>query len=484
LIRVNGGLEIDSPRIILRVIATVAVAFACALAGPLTTRAWSTPLDAGDTPDSQSDVAPPASRASTEPPTIEALLRLADQERRNRDSEAEFRYLAQVIERDAVHSYAHARLAKLTGPAPVTPIASPDDLVLRALQHPYDPHALVVAAGVLDAGGRRDQAIEYLERAVWLADIDPSAALTAIRQLYALSDRWRPIRIVPVQLYVDETIRAQSDWQFQMRNLWLSVSGMLDSVFETRFIPIAMNTFSTDHLKNDLDVIHDEFLSETRPPAEGILALITGRELPASDAVRKKGVAEFIGRGLSVRVSPGEIESRVLAHEILHLYGAIHVLDDADSLMNPTGDSLLLDKPNARIARLMRGREFGPGGIEGNVLPWIDIAATVAAYRTALSENLNLRDAGIREARRSKRASSEHVAYRVHQATHLDTHLADASRMVAALMLADGQRVEALRLLELSSQLYGTSTPRGRASAEEAARLEAKIESVEAPIVE
>jgi tetratricopeptide (TPR) repeat protein len=395
------------------------------------------------------------------------LLRLAEVERRAGDSEAEYAYLAQVIEHDSSHSRAHARLAEITGRAPAARDSSPDALVHRALQHPYDPKALVAAAEALAARGRSELAVEYLERAVWLADLDPSAALTAIRRLYVLSDEWKRHRIVPVQLA-----------------LWLAASAMLDSVLATRFVPIAVLPFDAGDTPNDLDSIHERFLAATRPPAEGIFAVVTGRALPSGDAVYKKGVAEFLGRSLVVRVAPGVTQSRVLAHEILHLYGAIHVLGGVDTLMNPTGDSLALDAPNIRVVRSLRDRKFGPGGIEKNVLPSIDLGVTVAAYRAALSVNLDLRDADIKEAMQAPDTSSDQSEFRIQQATQLDTHLADAARLVAALMLADGQRVEALRLLDLSSQLYGPSTPRGRASAEKAKMLKESIGAANAAGIE
>jgi tetratricopeptide (TPR) repeat protein len=418
------------------------------------------------------------------------LLRLAKAERRAGNRAAEFAYLAEVIESDDNHSRAHARLAEMTGLAPSSLIPRSDDLVVRAQRYPYDPRALVAGAEALAQRGRDDQAIEYLERAVWLADLDPSAALIAIRRLQVISDDWKQHRIVPVQLHVDELIRAHPGWQFQMRALWLSVSVMLDSLLETRFVPIAILPFDASDTPNDLDSIHAAFLAETRPPAEGIFAVITGRPVPSGDAVYngdavyKKGVAEFIGRSLAVRVASGATQSRVLAHEILHLYGAIHVLEGVDTLMNPTGVSPALDAPNIRIVRSLRGREFGPGGIEHNVLPRIDLGATVAAYRAALSVNLSLREAEIEEAMRSNEPSSDQVAYRVHKATYLDTHLADAAWLVASLMLEDGQRAEALRLFDLSSQLYGRSTPRGRKSAEAARILGESMGAANTPEIE
>jgi len=416
--------------------------------------------------------------------TVTELLRLAEAERRAGNEAAEYGYLAQVIEHDRSHSRAHARLAEITGPAPANRISKPDDLVTRALQHPYDPKALVAAAGLLAERREPDRAIAFLERAVWLADLDPAAALGAIRQLYVLSDDWKGRRIVPVSLHVDELIRMQPDWKFQMRNLWLSASVMLEPVLETRFVPISILPFGTSDMPNYLAACHAAFLAETRPPAEGILAAMTGRPVPGDDAVYRKGVAEFIGRSLVVRVAPGATRSRVLAHEILHLYGAIHVLEGVDTLMNPTGDSLALDAPNIRIVRALRGREFGPGGIEENVLPWIDLGVTVSAYRAALSLNLDLREAEINQAMHSNATSPDEVAYRVHKATHLDTHFADAAWLLGYLMLEDGQRVDAIRLFDLAGQLYGRLTPRGRESLEKARRLRESLGAANAPAIE
>ena len=483
-IRAEGVFKIFPPVIDFRVLALLGGAIACAYVGDSMAPVSAASPTPAHPPIATSGAAVLEPEIPTDSKAVTELLRLAELERRAGNKEAEYAHLAQVIEHDNSHSRAHARLAEITGRAPAIRSSRSDDLVLRALQHPYDPGALVAAAGVLAERGSTDQAVEYLERTVWLADLDPPVALTAIRRLYVLSDEWKRRRIVPVQLHVDELIRLQPGWQFQMRALWLSASVMLDSVLETRFVPIVILPFDASDTPNDLDSIHAAFLVEARPPAEGIFAAITGRPVPSGDAVYKKGVAEFLGRSLAVRVAPGATQSRVLAHEILHLYGAIHVLDGIDTLMNPTGASHALDAPNVRIVRSLRGREFGPGGIEENLLPWIDLGVTVAAYRSALSVNLSLRDAEIQEAMVANDTFSDQSAFRVQRATQLDTHLAHAARLVAALMLADGQRAEAVRLLDLSSQLYGPSTLRGQASAEKARMLKESIRAANAAGVE
>ncbi len=102
---------------------------------------------------------------------------------------------------------------------------------------------------------------------------------------------------------------------------------------------------------------------------------------------------------------------------------------------------------------------------------------TVAAYRAALSVNLILRETQIEEAIHAPDTSPDQVSFRVQQATQLDTHLADAAWLVASLMREDGQWAEAIRLFDLSSQLYGPATPRGQASAEKAKVLKESTEA-------
>ena len=187
---------------------------------------------------------------------------------------------------------------------PQSPIPRSDDLVIRAQRYPYDPRALVAGAEALVQRGRNDQAVEYLERAVWLADLDPSAALIAIRRLQVLSDEWKQQRIVPVHVHADELIRLQPGWQFEIRTLWLSASSALDSVLETRFVPIAILPFDSGDTPNDLDSIHAAFLAKTRPAGRGNLRERSrGARFRAVTRVYKKGVAEFLGRSLAVRVA-------------------------------------------------------------------------------------------------------------------------------------------------------------------------------------
>jgi hypothetical protein len=379
--------------------------------------------------------------------TTDALFEEAVRARRVGDRDAELGRLSALLDADAGHCAAHARLAELTGLSARRAIANLDDRVVRAASHPYDPWALLAAARVLADREAFADAVEHLERAVWLADVDPVSALDALVLLRQIEPRWRGRRIVPVHVYADAEFRAHPGWRFRLRTLWLAASRSLDPVLSTRFVPIAIGTLDLGGVSNDVDAMHSAGVARVRPPEEGILALISGRPLPDGYGVHKKGVAEFLGRDLLVRVAPDARQSRVLAHEILHLFGAIHMLDDVESLMNPTGTSLTLDASNVSIARAMLPRTFTAGGIEQDILRTVDLRAATDAYIDALSVNLAIRERGLAAAR------SEVIA--------LDAHLADASRLLAALMVADARPADAVRLLELAESLYGPQTERG-----------------------
>ena len=105
------------------------------------------------------------------------------------------------------------------------------------------------------------------------------------------------------------------------------------------------------------------FAERTRPePPAGLLAGVPARPVPAHPGPWKVGIAELLGRRLTVRIPPGAVESRPLAHELLHLFGAVLVSGRIDSLMNPTGAELKLDPLNLEIVRTTRNRGFSTGG--------------------------------------------------------------------------------------------------------------------------
>jgi hypothetical protein len=208
-----------------------------------------------------------------------------------------------------------------------------------------------------------------------------------------------------------------------------------------------------------------------RLPDHGILAAFTGRPVPREPGTWQRGEAKFLGRLLVVRLAPGEVQSRVLAHEVLHLYGAIHVNPDVPSLMNPTADSGDLDRWNLAIVRALRARTFGPGGVEANVLGHVDLDDAISAYRAALGVNVALRNAGVLQALDAADGSPLVAAPGLRAATELDEQLGDVASFVAELLLRDGRRAASAAMFETAARLYGPATVRGRRARERARAL-------------
>jgi hypothetical protein len=334
-----------------------------------------------------------------------------------------------------------------------------------ARDHPYDPFALLAAGEARAAAGDVAGAVAVLERAVWLRDLDPASAGRAADRLRALAPAWRERRVVPVYLLADESVRADPAFAFRLRLLLLWASRTLDPLLGAFFAPAGVVGFDASQAPATLDAIQAAALAGVAPN-DGMLAVFTERLPPRQPrGVLQLGQAEFLGRALCVRLAAGERTSRVLVHELLHLYGGIHVAEDIDSLMNPSGSTeVQLDPMNARIVRSLRERTFGPGGIERNVFPRIDVHETAEAYLAALRVNLTFRRLGVLAGAGpdSRRAARR----RARQWKALDPHLADVASFTAMLLVRDQRPADAVDLLEVAAALYGPRSPRGRAMRE------------------
>jgi hypothetical protein len=342
--------------------------------------------------------------------------------------------------------------------------------------HPYDPRALLRAGEALASSGRTGAAIALLERVVWLADLDPPSASAAVDRLRALSAPWRERRVVRVHAFADEFVREQEAWQFGLRILWAAVSQSLSRILDTRFVLVSISPFSSAGISNDLEPIHAA-VRRSAPPhlRRGIIAGFTGRTTRFIRGRRLKGIATLLDRWLTVRIEPGALPTRVLAHEILHLYGAIHVTERVKSLMNPEGKALTLDPLNYRIVQSTRGRTFGDRGFERHVLRHIDLHETIEAYLAALRLNLSFRSLGLSELLDERRLLPTGVARRARRERLMDPHLADVSISVAKMLLLENRRVEAVVMLEAAAELYGIHTRRGSDAFEQAERLRAVL---------
>ncbi len=394
------------------------------------------------------------------PDSTDALVALADLDHARGDTASARARLDRAIALEPGRIDAHLRLSDWTGPAPPGDAGDP---VARAEAHPYDAGARLAAGEALLARGDMVAARQELESVLTLADLDPPAAARAARDLADRFPDWRARRIVWVHAYCDELLRADPAWRFQQRIAWLAVSVALDPVLGTRFLVADLGAFASAGSGFDLPGIAAAAHRQVGAlPRDGVVAFLTGLPSPHEPGVWREGQAEFLGRELTVRLAVGAVASRVLAHELIHLFGGIHVNPQVDSLMNPTGRSTVLDPLNEAMLRVMRVRRFGPGGIEPNVIDVIPLEPAIRAYAAALGANVALRNAGVAEALAESRGSVRAAAPAIRASLALDPHLGDVASFVGALLARDRRFPEAARLYALSAQLYGPGSGRGR----------------------
>src|SRR5262245_45753502 len=409
-----------------------------------------------------------------EPNTVDARLGLARVARRQGRPEQAREHLDRALEADPWRADTHAELAALTGPAPRTP-ADLDEVLRRTRAHPYDVAAGLAAGSALADAGRSAEASRRLESLLWLADLDPEAAARAWALLTRLEPAWREVRVVRVDSFADESIRSHPDWQFRLRLAWLEASRALGPLLGVRFLPVTLQGFSSSEADASLEAIDAAFRAQTtRVPEERVLAAFTERAPPSGRGAERLGQAEFLGRRLTVRLEAEPGPGRVLLHELLHLYGAVHVAENVESLMNPSGSARVLDAMNARIVRELRGRRFR-GDLDADVLDVIDLEATTRAYEDALRTDLALRRAGLADARQIAAPSPIEARRAAAQVRELDPHLGDVARFVSMLLWRGKKPASAALLLERAARLYGPRTARGRQAAADAERIRQQI---------
>jgi len=417
--------------------------------------------------------------AAGPPEAVDALVSQAREALARGDLRGARRDAERALALDPARPAAHALLAELTGPAPAAPARTPEQALERAAAHPYDAAALVRAADVLARAKRGADAAALLEKVLWLADTNPSAAAAALSRLPALDPDWRERRAVPVHVFADETLAANPGWEFQLRTVLLSASNSLDGALGVRFLAVSLRRQELGALDAaSLESVHAVFGARIQPaPPDGILAGFTARPVPAEPGPWKLGLAELLGRRLTVRLPAGAVESRPLAHELLHLFGAVHVSGEIDSLMNPDGSELRLDALNLEIVRATRDRAFSRGGAERNLLPFVDRTRLVQAYTAALRANLALRELGIEEILALRQLAPARAAARAGRLRELDPHLAEVAELVAKLLVSDGRGAPAVGLFQVAAELWGTDTEKGRESLARARELRAELEA-------
>jgi hypothetical protein len=332
----------------------------------------------------------------------------------------------------------HEQLFRRTGRAPRGAAAAADPLAL-AEAHPYDPWARLRAGRAERDAGRPEAALEHWRWALFTADLDPVSAQAAFLELASLAENARGMSQVPVHLFADESLRAHAGWRFRLRLALHAVSDALDPILSTALVPASIQGFDAEDAGAGLSELIAAFQRRGRPdPPRGMLVLLTERYAPARGRSRKLGEAQFLGRRLT--------------------------------LMNPTGGEWVLRAPNAAILKQTRKRRFGPGGLERNVLPFVDLDATIDAYLAVIRANLALRRAGIQEVLDDV-STPRARAQRLRTVAQLDPHLGDVCSFTARLLWRAQRGPEAVRLFDTAAALYGPRSPEGRAASIQADRL-------------
>ncbi len=367
--------------------------------------------------------------------------------------------------------------AEVSGAAPRRLIKNAKEAIQLARDYPFDPWAVVTAGEVASVSGQPQIAVNYFESALWLAMANPQFGEIAFNKLQGLSEEWRKRRLVPVHIWADETIRADSAWKFRAIHLFRNLSHDSDAMVKTIFLPISSQGFESGNGFPTLSNIEQRFRESTPGvPGYGIVIILTERVPPKIPGESwRLGQAQFLGRVMTVRLKPGELRSRVLVHELLHLYGGIHISPEAESIMNPSGDSYKLDPINASIFSNMRNRQFTSQGIQQNIFPWIDLREAAKNYERGLRLNLGFRNAGMIEARNDLTESPFVAAQRAQKAQQLDEHLISISKFLADIYLVQGKKAKAIETLRLTQQLQGPNSSAGQKTQAHIQRIESNL---------
>ena len=250
-----------------------------------------------------------------------------------------------------------------------------------------------------------------------------------------------------------------------------------------RFVPVSLGTVQAGapDAVVPLATLHRGFRRAFGPqaPRNGLLALFTAGPPPAGS--HQLGLADYLGRWITVRTHAGSTPARTLAHEILHVYGGIHVLPNMASLMNPAGSSLRLDPLNNRIVKAMRNRKFSAAGFERDVVQQVDLQEAIDAYDAALRGNLTLRRQGVELALEKAARSRPLAAREAKESLALDAHLAEVCGGVANFYVAQGRFEEAAGLMEVAADLYGRGSVQARQAMKVSRRLREAARSRGAP---
>lgn len=196
---------------------------------------------------------------------------------------------------------------------------------------------------------RRDLADTVLEA---LARNDETLAARLDREL---RPRARPPRVLEVRVLDGCAIGAEG-----VRRLIAETSEVFARECEVTLVA-RPEVWPAPPDARDLDALLEAARRVDPPPGGVVLALAPAEQLrDFSFATERTGLASQLGaHAVAVCPEPGQASVLTAAHELAHLFGAVHVRDPA-SIMNETSDfdARFFDPENRRILREARERRF------------------------------------------------------------------------------------------------------------------------------
>jgi len=173
----------------------------------------------------------------------------------------------------------------------------------------------------------------------------------------SLPRRTREPRTITLHVLADERVRLDSDWRKKAE----IAAGLASQPF--RSLDIAFKVVSTGHWEtpageDSLSLLLDRAAQQPKAQAEVVVAMVGGTgALP--DLTDDIGRAQYPEDVTVVRWAAPETLGRVLAHELGHLLGAVHV-EQPGSLMRASyaQAGAELDRYNTELVDANRGRGF------------------------------------------------------------------------------------------------------------------------------
>jgi hypothetical protein len=177
----------------------------------------------------------------------------------------------------------------------------------------------------------------------------------ASRLDFELRPRERPPRSLEVRVLDGCALGAEG-----VGKLIVETSEVFTREFDVALVALP-EVFTAPADARDLDALLDA-ARRIEPPRGGVvLALVPAAQAhDASLVTQRTGLADPLGtHAVALCPTLGEASVLTAAHELAHLFGAVHVVESA-SIMNPTVefDARFFDPTNRRILRAARKRRF------------------------------------------------------------------------------------------------------------------------------